>query len=78
MSNFLISGGGGSPTGTASGDLSGTYPSPEVAKIQGNAVSSTPPTDGYALVWNTATSQYISSTTLDGIKVGLHGDCRRC
>lgn len=56
MSNFLISGGGGSPTGTASGDLSGTYPSPEVAKIQGNAVSSTPPTDGYALVWNTATS----------------------
>jgi hypothetical protein len=32
------------PGGTAAGDLSGTYPNPAVAKIQGKAVSATAPT----------------------------------
>jgi|GEM_PF-5027514 Phage-related tail fibre protein len=40
------------PSGSASGDLSGTYPSATVAKIQGTAVSSTAPTTGQYYRYN--------------------------
>lgn len=40
-------------------------------QIQGRNVDISAPTDGYAIVWDAGTSKYISSTTLDGIKVGL-------
>lgn len=50
----------------AGGDLEGSYPDPTVVKLQGLAVSSATPTDGYSLTWNAGSSQWESSKPVPG------------
>jgi hypothetical protein len=55
----------GTPTGAASGDLSGTYPSPSVAKLQGVSVSATAPTSSSHIL------KYNGSTTWAPAFIGI-------
>ena len=54
---------GGIPAG---GDLAGAYPAPRVVGLQGRAVSSVLPSDGYVLKWNASTSQWTPAPDAGG------------
>ena len=62
------------PTGAASGDLSGTYPAPEVIKLRGYSVSLTSPSDNQAILFNSTATAFQNSTLTVGTISGLSVD----
>ena len=55
-----------SATQAAGGDLSGSLPSPTVAKIQGISVTNVTPLDGQVLQYDTATSTWVAGAIPNG------------
>ena len=62
------------PTGAASGDISGTYPAPEVIKLRGYSVSLTSPSDNQAILFNSTATAFQNSTLTIGTISGLSAD----
>lgn len=63
------------PIGAAGGDLSGTYPNPTVARLQGRSVASDAPADGQVLKWSAANNRWEPAVDLrDAFWQGASGN----
>src|SRR5271165_4202749 len=58
--------GGAIPPGLAGGDLTGTYPDPSVAKIQGTKIAITAPADGQVLTYVAANNDWEPKPSIAG------------
>jgi|GEM_PF-3762656 len=63
---LTISGVTSIPSGSAGGDLGGSYPNPTVDGLQGRAVASTAPSNGQFLAWNDLLQRWEPTTMTGG------------